>query len=212
MSFRADWHQDDRAKPLVRQYQTALDTVVQSHPELQGCVVCCVHCGIRFLTDPRNAGGRDLRCPFGCRQHHRRECAKRRSTAYCHTPEGNRAKKLRNARRSCKPVPTTAPAADLAAPASSVERALPVLTQQSPLADEAPASAQLRLETVVLDERVLARSPMLPYVRMLVRLIDGVKLTCREVLLVLRRSLRQRSIALRRRIDYVLGFLHQHPP
>lgn len=53
---------------------------------------------------------------------------------------------------------------------------------------------------------------MLPYVRMLVRLIDGVKLTCREVLSLLRESLRQRSIAMRRRIDYVLGFLHQHPP
>ena len=53
---------------------------------------------------------------------------------------------------------------------------------------------------------------MLPYVRMLVRLIDGVKLTCREVLAVLRESLRQRSIGVRRRIDYILGFLHQHPP
>lgn len=79
-----------------------------------------------------------------------------------------------------------------------------------PRADESPAP--LRLETVVLDESALTRSPMLPYVRMLVRLIDGVKLTCHEVLAVLRASLRQRSIALRRRIDYVLGFLHQHPP
>ena len=64
----------------------------------------------------------------------------------------------------------------------------------------------------MLDESGLARSPMLPYVRMLVRLIDGVKLTCREVLAVLRESLRQRSIGVRRRIDYILGFLHQHPP
>lgn len=29
-SFRADWHQDDRADPLVRQYQTALDSVLES--------------------------------------------------------------------------------------------------------------------------------------------------------------------------------------
>ena len=64
----------------------------------------------------------------------------------------------------------------------------------------------------MLDESTLAHSPMLPYVRMLVRLIDGVKLTCREVLAVLRESLRQRSIGVRRRIDYILGFLHQHPP
>ena len=64
----------------------------------------------------------------------------------------------------------------------------------------------------MLDEPALARSSMLPYVRMLVRLIDGVKLTCRQVLVVLRESLRQRSIGVRRRIDYILGFLHQHPP
>jgi hypothetical protein len=64
----------------------------------------------------------------------------------------------------------------------------------------------------LVDERTLTRTPMLPYARMLVRLIDGVKLTCREVLAMLRESLRQRSMPMRRRIDYVLGFLHQHPP
>jgi hypothetical protein len=70
----------------------------------------------------------------------------------------------------------------------------------------------VQLGPVVLDERALTRTPMLPYVRMLVRLIDGVKLTCREILAVLRESMRQRSILMRRRIDYVVGFLHQHPP
>src|SRR5208283_1217436 len=33
--FRADWHEDDRARPLVRQYQAALDSVLQSHGQLQ---------------------------------------------------------------------------------------------------------------------------------------------------------------------------------
>jgi len=55
-------------------------------------------------------------------------------------------------------------------------------------------------------------SPMLPYVRTIVGLIEGVELTREEVLGLLRRSMRQRSMAPRRRIDYVLGFLHQHPP
>jgi hypothetical protein len=49
------WHQDDRARPLVRQYLIALDSVLESHPELQGCVVSCAHCGVRFLVlhEPR---------------------------------------------------------------------------------------------------------------------------------------------------------------
>lgn len=157
---------------------------------------------MRFLTHPRNAGRRDLRCPFGCRRHHRRECAKRRSAAHYAKPEGKRAKKLLNARRSCREISATAP---------------PVLAQRpSPAGEPAPTGSsvvpELQLGDVVLDEPVVVSSPMLPYVRMLVWLIDGVRLTCREIFAVLQRSMRQRSIAIRRRIDYVLGFLHQHPP
>jgi len=37
-----DWHRGDRARPLVRQYLLALDSVLECHPELQGCVVGCV--------------------------------------------------------------------------------------------------------------------------------------------------------------------------
>jgi hypothetical protein len=77
---------------------------------------------------------------------------------------------------------------------------------------ESRVTVKLRLEGVVLEESTLASSPMLPYVRMIVSLIEGVELTCEEVVSLLRRSMRQRSIARRRRIDYVLGFLHQHPP
>jgi len=75
-----------------------------------------------------------------------------------------------------------------------------------------PATAKLRLEGMVLDETSVANSPMLPYVRMVVSLIEGVEFTCREVVHLLWQSLRQHSIGARRRIDYLLGFLHQHPP
>ena len=75
-----------------------------------------------------------------------------------------------------------------------------------------PATVELRLEGVVLDESSLASSPMLPYVRMVVSLIEGVEFTCREVVHLLRQTLRQHSIGARRRVDYLLGFLHRHPP
>ena len=81
-----------------------------------------------------------------------------------------------------------------------------------PSTAESSVAVKLCLEGVVLDESHLASSPMLPYVRMIVSLIEGVEFTREEVLGLLRRSMRQRSIARRRRIDYVLGFLHQHPP
>lgn len=73
-------------------------------------------------------------------------------------------------------------------------------------------TVELRLEGVVLDESSLLNSPMLPYVRMVVSLIEGIELTSREVFHLLRQAMRQHSIAYSRRIDYVLGFLHQHPP
>ena len=51
-SFRPDWHQDNRAKPLVQQYLIALDSRLQSHPELQGCVGSCVAAGFGFSRIP----------------------------------------------------------------------------------------------------------------------------------------------------------------
>ena len=64
----------------------------------------------------------------------------------------------------------------------------------------------------MLDESSLANSPILPYVRMVVCLIEGVELTCREVVRLLRQAMRQHSIAHAERTGYLLCFLHQHPP
>jgi hypothetical protein len=203
-SFRADWHQDDRAIPLVRQYQTALDSILQSHPVLQGCVVYCVGCGIRFLAHPRNAGRRDLRCPFGCREHYRQQCSCQRSTTYYQTATGKAKKKRLNARRQGRQFPPATPPLPAGDPAGT--------SAGEPASEPLPAAATLRLEGMVLDDTSVANSPMLPYVRMVVSLIEGVEFTCRDVVDLLRRSLRQHSIGARRRVDYLLSFLHRHPP
>jgi hypothetical protein len=71
---------------------------------------------------------------------------------------------------------------------------------------------ELQLDGVVLDESSVTRSPLLPYLRMVVRVIEGIRLTCEDLLRLLRQALRQRSFAFRRRTDYVLCFLHEHPP
>ena len=111
------------------------------------------------------------------------------------------------------------PAARAASPRRPRSRKLaatrkPTTSQRSapPASEPLPAAAKLRLEGVVLDEASVANSPMLPYVRMVVSLIEGVEFTCREVVHLLRQTLRQHSIGARRRIDYLLGFLHRHPP
>jgi len=53
---------------------------------------------------------------------------------------------------------------------------------------------------------------MLPYTRMVVSLVEGVPFRLSELVSLLRRALRQHSIARRRRTDYVLHVLHQRPP
>ena len=122
---------------------------------------------------------------------------------------GRRKKKRLNARRQqvsararAQPIPDLQPPPD-SRPASGCPGA-------PPASDTRPVT--LRLDGVVLDESTVSASPMLPYVRMMVSLIEGVELSCRDVLHVLLRSMRQHSIGARRRIDYVLGFLNKHPP
>jgi hypothetical protein len=71
---------------------------------------------------------------------------------------------------------------------------------------------ELDLDGVVLDESSSVNSPMLPYIRTLIWILDGIRLSHVEVVQWLRQVLRQRSMAYRPRRDYVLHFLHQHPP
>ena len=199
----------------MRQYQTALDSVLESDSDLRGCVVSCCHCGIRFLTDPRCAHRSNLRCPFGCRKHHCRQASHQRSAAYRRTKAGRAKKKRLNARRSWRCAsPDSAPQTDapppVDAPPEPPTESLPV-KEELP-AEPLPLTDQLRLEEVVLDAESVRNSPTLPYVRMLVNLIEGIRLSVEELVELLIQGLRQHRIAFRRRADYVLRFLHEHPP
>jgi len=125
--------------------------------------------------------------------------------AYYRTAAGKAKKKRLNARRCCHSTPEQQPMAPTA-PA-----------QQAGAADEQPhnelaPTVELRLGAVVLNETSLLKSRMLPYVRMVVSLIEGIEFSDQEMVLLLRQALRQHSIARRTRSEYVLRFLHEHPP
>lgn len=199
----------------MRQYQTALDSVLESDSNLSGSVVSCCHCGIRFLTDPRCAGRLNLRCPFGCRKHHCQQRSRQRSAAYRQTEAGKAKKKRLNARRSCRSASTDSPPQTVAPrpadlPPEQSAESLPVKEELT--AEPLPMTEELRLEDVVLDAESVRNSPTLPYVRMLVNLIEGLRLSVAELVELLLQALRQHSIAYRSRADYVLRFLHEHPP
>mgnify|MGYP001769193264 CR=1 FL=1 len=74
--------------------------MLRAKPHLRACLTRCRHCRIYFLTHPRNARRRNLRCPFGCREAHRKRASAQRSAAYYRDPKGKRKKSDLNQRRS----------------------------------------------------------------------------------------------------------------
>ena len=82
------------------QYYVVLRSVLRTRTELRKCVTRCRHCRIFFLTHPRNAGRRDLGCPFGCKEAHRKRRSIQRSVEYYSTDEGKTKKKIQNGKRS----------------------------------------------------------------------------------------------------------------
>ena len=197
----------------------------------------CCQCGIRFFTHPRNRRRRDLRCPFGCRQHHGRQRGSERSRRHYQTAEGRRNKKHLNGQRTQagkdaentspregdtppSPVgrptlekPADAPSAHVSSLGSVSESAGPHPIPPAPSEKVTPSeNAAFAWEGLLLDESTLRNSRVLPYVLMVASVIEGRTIHREELLAALRKTMRQRSIGRRPRREYVLGFLHQHPP
>lgn len=83
----------------MKQYYVVLRSVLRTRAEVCPCRTRCRDCRIFFLTHPRNTGRHDLRCPFGCRDRHRKRSSTRRSVDYYNTEEGKAKKKLQNSKR-----------------------------------------------------------------------------------------------------------------
>jgi hypothetical protein len=159
---------------------------------------------MRFLTTPQNAGRRNLRCPFGCRQWHKRQSSVQRSVAYYRTREGKQKKHRLNARRRS--------GASLLAGQQEPQESCPTSSVHASAEDASATTVELCLEGVILDESDVAASPVLPYVRTVIRLLDGLELTCDEVVELLHAAMRQHRIAEQTAILYASVFPQQHPP
>jgi hypothetical protein len=99
--FGPDWYRCQvEIHDLVLQYYFVLRSVLMAKPCLRRCLTRCRHCRIFFLTHPSNAGRRDLGCPFGCRDEHRKRHSRKRSTEYYRTAEGKFKKRMQNGKRT----------------------------------------------------------------------------------------------------------------
>jgi hypothetical protein len=98
--FGPDWYRGGGVRALALQYYFVLRSVLRAKPCLRGRLTRCRHCRIFFLTHPCNAGRKDLGCPFGCKDAHRKRGSTTRSVEYYRTPEGKFKKKIQNSKRS----------------------------------------------------------------------------------------------------------------
>lgn len=161
------------------------------------CLCRCRHCRIFFLGDPRNARREDLGCPFGCREAHRKRESTRRSVDYYRTPEGKIKKRQHNSRRN-----------------RTTERR----TEPVDLDSSDPANQEHRSETQTDGDAKMPApprrwaAPLLEYVRVICRLIDGRWFTVDEVLEMLREVWRQRSMVRWRKVDHLIAYLNRGPP
>jgi hypothetical protein len=165
----------------VLEYYVLLRSVLRAKPHLRQYLTRCRHCGIFFLTHPRNAGRHDLRCAFGCREAHRQRASAQRSAAYYGDAKGKSIKSKLNQRRPrkyCAPEPPSERPQVLASP-------------------RRPAQWN-RL--------------MVEHVRMVASLIEGRRVSRRQVLAMLEKVLRQHTICRRRKIDQTVAWLNEAPP
>lgn len=178
---------------LVLEYYLVLRSALCAKSELRACRTRCPCCGIFFLTHPCNLHQRGrIRCPFGCRSKYRRREALRRSAAYYRSPKGKERKKKLNQRRcllSARPAGqgrTGGPKAKRAAPSKRPTR---------------PTGKRLKPSPGILR-----------HVRMVVSLLEGRRISRRQVLLTLAKILRQHTLTRRRKIDQAVFWLKKQPP
>ena len=176
--------------PLVAEYYVLLRSTLRTKPHLRQCLCRCRHCRIFFLTHPRNAGRRDLGCPFGCKQEHRRRESIRRSTAYYQDPQGREYKRRQNQRQR-----------------GQVE----ILGNPAPAPPPKPASAPCPAEVAAALPKA-KDAELVEQVRVVVSLIEARPVSLEELWQMLLRVLRQRSIGRRRKIDHVVAWLNANPP
>jgi hypothetical protein len=179
--FGPGWYCGSEVRDLVLQYYFVLRSVLRANPCLLRCLTRCRHCRIFFLTHPCNAGRKDLGCPFGCQDAHRKQDSTKRSVEYYRTPEGKFKKKIQNGKRG--------------------------VVAQASINHYEQAGSRL-----VLQERKFSAPVLCCYLRMVISLIEGRRVSAAEILEMLARMLRQHSMARRRRIDYVMQYLNEHSP
>jgi hypothetical protein len=203
----------------VLEYYWLLRSALRAKPHLRACLTRCRHCRIFFLTHPRNAGRRDLRCPFGCRETHRKRESTKRSVDYYRGVQGRKYRREQNGNRQWTgmkpasdrtptPSSTSEPPNPPAAPDPPPASPHPPESDPSPAFEAPPPSAGSPATDPVCRWPV----PLVAHVRMVVSLLEDRPVNWRQIRQMLAQVLRQHSIPRSRPIDHIVAWLHKEPP
>ena len=171
---------------------------------LRECLTRCRHCRIFFLTHPRNAGRADLGCPFGCREAHRKQSATERTREYYRSEAGRVKKRIQNEKRGVVGAPDPG-----------------CLFRDEPTGDsgnEPPPAGGCRDTDCEREAHPDSSVPerytpsMVAYLVVVISLIEGRRVERKEILEMLRRALRQRSMVRQRRVEHSAAWLNEIPP
>lgn len=196
---------------------------LRSVPGLLDYLVRCRHCRIFFLCNPRNRGRKDLGCPFGCADAHRRKQSARRSADYCQTAVGRAKKAQLNGRRrgdgargsEVQEGSEGSGSEESQAPAAFEPKESETAPERRPEESQPPAELGPKESEVTPERRpgaVHFSAGIVAHVRMVVSLIECFAVSREEVLSMLERVVRQHSILKGGRRAYVLDGLAEHSP
>ncbi len=94
-----EWYKNYYTQEYVHTFYSGSRKIMKTVFAKYWVLIRCVDCRIYFLTAPSNRGRKDIRCPFGCREKHKRECSKKRVRKYRKTKIGRKKKQELNERR-----------------------------------------------------------------------------------------------------------------
>ena len=93
------WYKAEEIRRQVIGYYSKTRNITHKTKHKYRELIRCCDCGMYFITTPSNRGRTDIRCPFGCREKHKKEVSRQRVNRYRKTEKGKERKKEANKNR-----------------------------------------------------------------------------------------------------------------
>lgn len=96
---KKEWYKNFYIQEYSHKFYSENRKIMRTVSSKNWVLTRCSDCRIYFLTTASNRGRKDIRCPFGCREKHKRESSKKRVREYRKTEIGRKKKQKLNEKR-----------------------------------------------------------------------------------------------------------------